>query len=153
MVSRFRSKILKFRFPNPVLFFLLPKDHSPINFRECWFNPLVPNFCSYIYFFFQVCSSLGFKKKKTIFFFSPRTVFLGEQKACPIPFVAVQNPHWMPFITDLGFLSCLHLSNHCFVAYLPNIFQICLCTKPSNIVTFWIEYTFDFVLVSLQMHF
>lgn len=49
--------------------------------------------------------------------------------------------------------SWLDLSDHCFIAYLPNTFKICLCAKPSNIVAFWMNYTFDFVLVSLQMPF
>lgn len=102
---------------------------------------------------FFVSSSLGLKKEKCFLIFTKNCVSWEiESLSYCICLSRVLTECHSQLLRDLGFFL-VTAGDCCSVAYLPNTFKICLCAKPSNIVAFCGNYTFDFVLGSLQMPF
>lgn len=74
---------------------IFPASQIPVSHKHkriLCLNPLLPTLHLYI-FSSRFVAQLGLKKGKHFLIFLTKIVFLGKQKACPIAFMSVQNPH------------------------------------------------------------
>lgn len=136
-----------------VIFFLLCKYWSPINLKEVFIFKSSRAHLPSIFVLPRSVAQLGLKKEKCllIIFTKNCTSWEIESLSHCICVCAESSLNAICSWSETWDFSQLHLRDHCFIAYLPNIFKTCLCASPSNRVPFWVNYTFDFVLVSLQM--
>lgn len=108
-------------------------------------NPLLPTLQLYI-FSSRFVAQLGLKES-IFLLFSQKLYFLENRKPVLLHLCLSRILTVIYKWSETWDFSWSYFSDHCFIAYLPNTLKICLCAKTSNIVPFWMNYTFDFVLV------